>query len=80
MTQGVALVFISVLSIRYGNDNLHLALGLFLLVISGIATAAWFLSERVSPVEEAYQLGYQAGYHDGRRAESLTVVPMQRAS
>lgn len=51
-----------------------------LLTLAAVGAVGWWLSGRISPVEESYRLGYGAGYRDGREAQHLSVVPLRRAS
>lgn len=51
-----------------------------LLTLAGLAAVGWWLSRRISPVEESYRLGYWAGYREGRESESLSVVPLRKVS
>lgn len=51
-----------------------------LLTLAAVGAVGWWLSQRISPVEQSYRLGFEAGYREGREAQHLSVVPLRKAS
>lgn len=59
-----------------GTDRNMLVLMAFMVAVaaSAVGASVWILGKVITPVEQAYRIGYQTGYDDGRRADKPLVI------
>lgn len=79
LTLAVFLASVVLIAADFDPDSPWYYLGLTLLVISGMGGVCWFFAGKRATLDDAYEIGYQAGFHRGERVKPKVIrLPTER--